>query len=137
VPRFLAARGVPVSQPGDAGERQAEAIAEAVMAPAVCAGCAPLAPCASCAAGIQRSAAGSGPQSASLPGLDAGRPLDSGTRDFFEPRFGRDLGAVRVHSGAREGRRRHAPCRRVPSPTATTSLSAPVVTSRGRTRGGG
>ena len=111
VPRFLAARGVPVSQPGDASERQAEAIAEAVMAPAGCAGCAPLAPCASCATGVQRSAAGSGPQSALLPDLDAGRPLDGATRDFFEPRFGRDLGAVRVHSGA-------------PAATAARSLSA-------------
>ncbi|TLD45783.1 MAG: hypothetical protein FAZ92_01940 [Accumulibacter sp.] len=111
VPRFLAARGVPVSQPGDAGERRAEALAAAVMAPAGCAGCAPLAPCASCAAGVQRSAEGSGPQSASLPGLDAGRPLDGATRDFFEQRFGRDLGAVRVHSGA-------------PAATAARALSA-------------
>jgi hypothetical protein len=27
-----------------------------------------------------------------------GRPLDRATRDFFEPRFGRDLGGVRFHS---------------------------------------
>lgn len=27
-----------------------------------------------------------------------GRPLDAATRAFFEPRFGRDFGAVRVHS---------------------------------------
>ncbi|MGF1626336.1 MAG: DUF4157 domain-containing protein [Alphaproteobacteria bacterium] len=30
-------------------------------------------------------------------GLDRGRPLDPATRAFFEPRFGRDLSAVRVH----------------------------------------
>lgn len=29
----------------------------------------------------------------------AGRPLDHATRDFFEPRFGRDLGHVRIHTG--------------------------------------
>ncbi len=28
-----------------------------------------------------------------------GQPLDKATREFFEPRFGRDLGGVRVHSG--------------------------------------
>jgi len=28
-----------------------------------------------------------------------GRPLDGATRAFFEPRFGRDLGGVRVHTG--------------------------------------
>lgn len=29
----------------------------------------------------------------------AGQPLDKATREFFERRFGRDLGGVRVHSG--------------------------------------
>lgn len=29
-----------------------------------------------------------------------GRPLDPQTRAFFEPRFGRDLGDVRIHTGA-------------------------------------
>lgn len=29
----------------------------------------------------------------------AGHPLDSATRAFFEPRFGRDLSRVRIHSG--------------------------------------
>lgn len=33
----------------------------------------------------------------------AGRPLDAETRTFFEPRFGRDLGGVRVHSDASAG----------------------------------
>src|SRR5256885_848179 len=28
-----------------------------------------------------------------------GQPLDSQTRDFIEPRFGQDLGHVRVHTG--------------------------------------
>ena len=29
----------------------------------------------------------------------AGQPLDPGTRDFMEERFGRDFGSVRVHTG--------------------------------------
>ena len=28
----------------------------------------------------------------------SGQPLDAATRGFFEPRFGTDLGAVRVHT---------------------------------------
>lgn len=102
-PRFLAARGLGVSRPEDAGERQAERITEAVLAPGRCTGCTPLAPCASCASAIQRSADGTGPASASLPELGSGRSLDGATRDFFEPRFGRDLSAVRVHDGSRAG----------------------------------
>lgn len=31
--------------------------------------------------------------------LGPGRPLDGSSRAFFEPRFGRDLGAVRLHTG--------------------------------------
>jgi hypothetical protein len=35
-----------------------------------------------------------------LAGLGRGRALDSDTRAFFEPRFSRDFGAVRVHTDA-------------------------------------
>jgi hypothetical protein len=31
----------------------------------------------------------------------SGQPLDSTTRDFMEPRFGRDFGGVRLHTGAK------------------------------------
>ncbi len=31
----------------------------------------------------------------------AGQPLDSSSRSFFEPRFARDLGDVRIHTGAK------------------------------------
>jgi hypothetical protein len=34
----------------------------------------------------------------------AGQPLDAGSRSFFEPRFGRDLSHVRVHSGGQAAR---------------------------------
>lgn len=40
-----------------------------------------------------------------LQRLDGGgRPLADAERSFFEPRFGRDLGAVRLHSGPRAAR---------------------------------
>jgi hypothetical protein len=35
---------------------------------------------------------------------DAGRPLDGATRRFFEPRFGRDFSAVRVHHDLSAGK---------------------------------
>nr|WP_254627343.1 DUF4157 domain-containing protein [Myxococcus sp. CA040A] len=33
-------------------------------------------------------------------GLGSGRPLESSSRAFFEPRFGHDLSGVRIHTGA-------------------------------------
>lgn len=51
----------------------------------------------------QAESGGAGPAAADRTalGLGAGRPLDSATRAFFEPRFGADLGAVRVHTDER------------------------------------
>lgn len=50
---------------------------------------------------VQRSADGAdAPGAASLPALGSGRPLDSDTRSFMEPRFQHDFSAVRVHTGA-------------------------------------
>jgi hypothetical protein len=67
-------------------------------------------PCASCAAEKQDTMMRSA-SAASTPGLappavhdvlsSPGHPLDGGTRGFFEPRFGRDLGGVRVHTDAK------------------------------------
>ncbi len=34
-------------------------------------------------------------------GLGAGQPLESSARAFFEPRFGQDLGGVRIHTNAK------------------------------------
>ncbi|MCU0837091.1 MAG: DUF4157 domain-containing protein [Rhodospirillales bacterium] len=47
-------------------------------------------------------AAGGGPAPASVGAALAapGHPLDGASRAFFEPRFGRDLGTVRVHADA-------------------------------------
>lgn len=39
-----------------------------------------------------------------LSGQRLGRPLDEASRAFMEPRFGRDLGAVRIHTAAAAAR---------------------------------
>ena len=46
-------------------------------------------------------------QSAADAVSSGGRPLALAERGFFEPRFGRDLSAVRVHDGARAGAAAH------------------------------
>ena len=38
------------------------------------------------------------PLTATMPRPGNGRPLDASLREFFEPRFGRGLGAVRIHT---------------------------------------
>ena len=43
-------------------------------------------------------------ETTSAPTSGRGRPLDPTTRAFFEPRFGRDLGSVRVHDDAAAAR---------------------------------
>lgn len=78
-----------VSQPGDAAERAADAIAERALA-------APRA-APDPSAGPARAAA---PPAAAAPfALGAGAPLGEAERADFEPRFGADLSAVRVHTG--------------------------------------
>jgi len=103
-----------VSQPGDVYEQEADRIAEQVMRmpdPAI------QRSCSACAAGgttcskcetekrgrLQRRTEGSSESSDSVAddfvrGLGPGQPLDPTTRAFFEPRFGRDFGQVRLHA---------------------------------------
>lgn len=54
---------------------------------------------------LQRSAAGSGPETAPPIVHDVlrspGQRLDAATRSFFEPRFGHDFSKVRIHADAR------------------------------------
>jgi hypothetical protein len=107
-----------VDQPGDVYEQEADEIADRVMrSPAgdasgsrggeCCSGCASGT---GCSGGVQRQAASAGSrahgsevssdtESRIRSGGPAGQPLPGPTRAFFEPRFGRDLGDVRVHSG--------------------------------------
>ena len=104
-----------VDQPGEVLEQEADEIARQVMssrpangaADSCCSGCANGT---GCSTGLQRratrgsaSAGGSqlSPQMESRirSGGAAGQPLPWRTRAFFEPRLGRDLSGVRVHTG--------------------------------------
>ena len=98
MPRYLHAQPVRVSQPGDPSERHAEQIAAQVMSAEPCTACAHGLPCSECDGGIERTAAGHAPATAPAPSLGGGQPLNHQARAFFEPRFGRDLGTVRVHA---------------------------------------
>ena len=118
-----------ISQPGDVYEQEADRVADQVLRmpePTVQRACAPCAaggtPCPKCAAekqeplpldgggrvGVKRmqrqSESATTNRSAPgnfLGGLGAGRPLDSATRAFFEPRFRTDFSHVRVHTDDR------------------------------------
>lgn len=129
----LLARGVlqaklTVNHPGDAFEREADRVADAVMrmpesssrqefiassrmAPAVQRACAcgksggDSGPCEEC---LQRSVAGAGTglgHAAVAPATvhdvlhSPGRPLDAATRSFMEPRLHHDFSQVRIHTG--------------------------------------
>jgi hypothetical protein len=114
-----------VSQPGDPFEREADSVAEAVMrmpegaAPTISSviDSGPQRKCAACAAGgapcdecaheeeekVQRKEDGGAAASQAGPSPvppSGGRPLPDSTRSFFEPRFGREFGGVRVHTGS-------------------------------------
>ena len=89
-----------VSSPGDAFEQEADRVASAVLSAS------PTPP-----SMIHRADAatrGSADVPTVQPGLEnklasgggGGRPLSQELRGFFEPRFGRDLGGVRVHNDA-------------------------------------
>lgn len=79
-------RGVRLSQPGDALEREADTMAEQVMRKA---------------APEQRASGSVGSASEPPSGLvpAGGRELDAATRAFMEPRFGFDFSRVRIHDG--------------------------------------
>ena len=119
-----------VSEPGDPLEREADRVADEVMrmpdstahaaridhhgggaVQRKCAACEAAAragkpQCAACEAEdarMQRKPAGTSAPNATttaLPEAGAGVPLAPDVRAFFEPRFGRDFGDVRVHTGA-------------------------------------
>lgn len=94
--------GVPVGALGDPLEREADVVAARVVQDA------PLPAIRKAGVAVQRKCTSCGaPMSAAprLPG--AGEPLSAATRDYFEPRFGRDFSDVRVHRypAAAEGSR--------------------------------
>ncbi|HEX7048867.1 MAG TPA: DUF4157 domain-containing protein [Longimicrobiales bacterium] len=120
--------GLELSRPDGIHEREADRIAEEVLRVPGAAGLGPRTPGAAGepaamigraavpdsavhTAGSRRRASrpdrgaaparGASPAGAAIAALGPGQPLDAPTRRFFEPRFGRDLGHVRVHTGGR------------------------------------
>ncbi|MBT0959887.1 eCIS core domain-containing protein [Denitromonas iodatirespirans] len=92
-----------IGRPDDPLENEADRLAEAVMrGPVHRHGIgAPARP-----PRVQRRATGGGDTEGVPPGVHevlsaSGRPLDPSLRRFFEPRFGRDFGDVRIHTDAR------------------------------------
>lgn len=108
--RFLgkpSQRKLAVGAAGDEAEREADQVAEATLRPPRSGGLAgalalPFAPPL-----IQRRAVPAANTAGEAPNIvhevlaSPGQPLDAASRAFFEPRLGRDLGAVRLHTGAR------------------------------------
>ncbi len=103
--------------PADASEREADDVADRVLsmpAPSVARAARrgdDERSCESCSTGarVQRKALPQAESSTdrgggSINGLHAGRPLPRSEREFFEPRFGMDLGHVRLHTTPDAGR---------------------------------
>jgi uncharacterized protein DUF4157 len=92
---------IEVNEPGDPYEREADRVADQVMAtrahPAVESTPPRLQRTARQPAGRSEVAASSVAEALASPG----QPLDAATRAFIEPRFGHDFGRVRVHTDAR------------------------------------
>jgi Domain of unknown function (DUF4157) len=114
LPRYLQAK-LEISQPGDVHEQEADRVAEQVMRmpdhtmPQPCAAFAGVEPGATYASEtgskVQRkvdvpaNTPAASDAASMLAQTGAGQSLDHHTRDYFEPRFGRDFGNVRVHVG--------------------------------------
>lgn len=100
--RWLVRAKLEIGAPGDSYEREADRVANEIHrtrpAPCDCGGT-----CSTCRDRIRRQPRraeplrGAAPRE--LPALGPGRVLTQATRSFFEPRFDRDLGRVRVHTG--------------------------------------
>lgn len=111
MPLFVQTKLV-ISQPHDPYEQEADCVADQVMRmpePTVqrqCAACAAGGlPCPACedeqitvSRKAQASVGGEAPVSVHTVLASPGQPLSASTRAFFEPRFGRDLRHVRVHT---------------------------------------
>lgn len=113
--RFIQTK-LEISNPSDSEEREADRVAEHIMrAPANSSAETPCPcmqsggePCEECKQNeglIRRRAAGSAaaaviPKTISNVLRSPGRSLDPATRNFFEPRFGRDFSQVRIHTDA-------------------------------------
>lgn len=94
--RKPAAATLPVSEPGDTSERQADRVADEVMGSQATAG--------SLQEGGSVSSKASGAATGSVHDLGSGEPLDPAMRASFEPDFGADFSGVRVHSDEKAAR---------------------------------
>ncbi|MCY1350749.1 hypothetical protein D9M69_369910 [compost metagenome] len=96
-----------ISDPGDSFEREADQVANAVMASAATPGISPL------SSSIQRFAGSTSGQSIVTPEsvnqtlASPGQPLEPAVRQHMEPRFGYDFSQVRVHLGSQAERSAH------------------------------
>lgn len=89
-----------VSQPNDPAEIEADQIADQIMRMAEVDAKPVEAASKSSGAVHRKENANSAPVRAAQGVFgSSGHPMDAETRDFFEPRFGRDLGDIRIHTG--------------------------------------
>ncbi|MEW5787776.1 MAG: DUF4157 domain-containing protein [Pseudomonadota bacterium] len=94
-PRCRPRTPLPVSRPGEAREREADAVADRIVAGGTPGSLLP----APRPAMDRKAAARAAPGAAPLPAAaSSGQPLDPATRAWLEPRYQRDLGHVRVHT---------------------------------------
>ncbi|MGO9236993.1 MAG: DUF4157 domain-containing protein [Methylocella sp.] len=119
-PPFLLQRKLAIGAVDDPLEHEADRVADQVMRmpdPELSFGAAPPQVSRKCAACeeededkdklLMKPAGGAGPAHDEAPAIvhnvlgSLGQPLDPATRDFFEPRFGRDFSHVSVHTDAR------------------------------------
>jgi hypothetical protein len=93
-----------VSEPGDALEREADAVADSVlrMSSPPTANIPEQKSAARIARAVSTAAVSSRPSPSAVHETvrTPGQPLDDITRNYFEPRFGRDFGDVRIHADA-------------------------------------
>jgi hypothetical protein len=95
--------GLRIGEPGDASEQQADRVADEIMAEGT-----PRPQWSLSQISMQTPPRSAGPATAGdAPSIvhaalrSSGRPLDQGTRNFFEPRFGHDFSHVRIHADPR------------------------------------
>jgi hypothetical protein len=93
-----------LSRPGDAFEQEADRVADAVISGAAVPAISPVSPApAAVQAKSEGAHASAGTANAAQAVSSGGRPLDAAEQAYFEPRFGRDLSSVRVHTNGNAG----------------------------------
>jgi Domain of unknown function (DUF4157) len=93
------AQSLPIGVAGDAAERQADCIAQTLQAGAVGVADSMCRPSRS-----EASLGGSATSAVAKASRSPGQPLAASTRNYFEPRLGRELSHVRIHADEAAGR---------------------------------